>query len=79
MRLDSRWNRRGFMGTVTAMMGSVLAPTKLLSKVGVPAAGASVSGFGQTGNPYEELGVTTVINCEGTMTDAGRFRSSSGT
>ena len=71
MRLDSRWNRRGFMGTVTAMMGSVLAPTKLLSKVGVPAAGASVSGFGQSGNPYQELGVTTVINCEGTMTMLG--------
>jgi L-seryl-tRNA(Ser) seleniumtransferase len=30
-----------------------------------------VSGFGQTGNPYEELGVTTVINCEGTMTMLG--------
>jgi len=71
MRLDSRWNRRGFMGTVTAMMASALAPTKLLSKVGVPAAGASVSGFGQSGNPYQELGVTTVINCQGTMTMLG--------
>ena len=30
-----------------------------------------MSGFGQTGNPYEELGVTTVINCEGTMTMLG--------
>ncbi len=33
--------------------------------------GVEVSGFGQTGNPYEELGVTTVINCEGTMTMLG--------
>jgi uncharacterized pyridoxal phosphate-dependent enzyme len=71
MRLDSRWNRRGFMGTVTAMMASALAPTKLLSKVGVPAAGVSVSGFGQSGNPYQELAVTTVINCQGTMTMLG--------
>ena len=31
----------------------------------------AVTGFGQTGNPYEELGVTTVINCEGTMTMLG--------
>jgi seryl-tRNA(Sec) selenium transferase len=30
-----------------------------------------VSGFGQPGNPYDELGVTTVINCEGTMTMPG--------
>ena len=30
-----------------------------------------VTGFGQTGNPYEELGVATVINCEGTMTMLG--------
>ncbi len=30
-----------------------------------------VSGFGQSGNPYEELGVKTVINCEGTMTVLG--------
>jgi uncharacterized pyridoxal phosphate-dependent enzyme len=30
-----------------------------------------VSGFGQTGNPFEELGVTRVINCEGTMTVLG--------
>ena len=30
-----------------------------------------MSGFGETGNPYEELGVTTVINCQGTMTMLG--------
>jgi len=32
---------------------------------------SKVSGFGQTGNPYVELGVPTVINCEGTMTVLG--------
>ncbi|HEX3820667.1 MAG TPA: aminotransferase class V-fold PLP-dependent enzyme [Candidatus Sulfotelmatobacter sp.] len=31
----------------------------------------AVSGFGQSGNPYDELGVTTVINCQGTMTMLG--------
>jgi L-seryl-tRNA(Ser) seleniumtransferase len=31
----------------------------------------SVTGFGQSGNPYDELGITTVINCEGTMTMLG--------
>ena len=38
------------------------------------AGSVTVSGFGQTVNPYDELGVTTVINCEGTMTMlGGRF------
>jgi uncharacterized pyridoxal phosphate-dependent enzyme len=71
MRLNSAWNRRGFLGTVTAMVASALAPAKLFSKVGTAAGGAGVSGFGESGNPYEELGVSTVINCEGTMTMLG--------
>jgi L-seryl-tRNA(Ser) seleniumtransferase len=33
--------------------------------------GGRVTGFGQTGNPFEELGLTTVINCVGTMTVLG--------
>jgi L-seryl-tRNA(Ser) seleniumtransferase len=54
------------------MAASIFAPRKLLSSA-TPSAGGntSVSGFGQSGNPYEELGVTTVINCEGTMTMLG--------
>jgi L-seryl-tRNA(Ser) seleniumtransferase len=32
---------------------------------------SSLSGFGQSGSPYEELGVTAVINAEGTMTMLG--------
>src|SRR5580700_9336292 len=72
MRLNSTWNRRGFLGTAAAMVGSILAPRKLFSKVAATAAGSNaVSGFGQSGNPYEELGVTTVINCQGTMTMLG--------
>jgi uncharacterized pyridoxal phosphate-dependent enzyme len=72
MRLNSNGNRRGFLRTAGAIAGALLSPRKLLSANGKPAAkGASVTGFGNTGNPYEELGVTTVINCEGTMTMLG--------
>ena len=72
MRLRSSWDRRGFLGTAAAMAASIFAPRKLLSSA-TPSAGGntSVSGFGQSGNPYEELGVSTVINCEGTMTMLG--------
>jgi seryl-tRNA(Sec) selenium transferase len=72
MRPNSNWNRRGFLRTAGAIAGALLSPRKLFSSNGKPAAkGASVTGFGNTGNPYEELGVTTVINCEGTMTMLG--------
>ena len=72
MRFRSSWDRRGFLGTAAAMAASIFAPRKLLSSA-TPSAGGntSVSGFGQSGNPYEELGLTTVINCEGTMTMLG--------
>jgi L-seryl-tRNA(Ser) seleniumtransferase len=70
MRLKS--NRRGFFGTAVAIAASIFAPRKLFSTVGAATGtNADVSGFGQTGNPYDELGVTTVINCEGTMTMLG--------
>ena len=70
MQFRTKWNRRGFLGTAGAIAASVFAPRKLFSAA-EQASGTSVSGFGQTGNPYEELGVTTVINCEGTMTMLG--------
>jgi len=72
MRLNSKWNRRGFLGTIGMIASAVLVPQKLFSFNRARAsANTKVSGFGQTGNPYEELGVTTVINCEGTMTMLG--------
>src|ERR1700723_787240 len=72
MRLTSKWNRRSFLGGVGVIATSILAPCKLLSSNRAAARpSARVNGFGQTGNPYEELGVTTVINCEGTMTVLG--------
>jgi len=77
MRLSSKWNRRSFLGSVGVFAGSILASHKVFS-LNRGATGASpknktatVSGFGQSGNPYEELGVTSVINCEGTMTVLG--------
>jgi hypothetical protein len=70
MRANSTWNRRGFLGTAAAMMASIATPSKFFSKTRAAAANA-VNGFGQTGNPYDELGVSTVINCQGTMTMLG--------
>ena len=72
MRLSSKWNRRGFLGGVGMIAGSLLAPGKLFS-LDRQSAGSNggVSGFGKTGNPFEELGLTTVINCVGTMTVLG--------
>src|ERR1700756_3309757 len=72
MRLSPKWNRRWFLGSIGIIAGAILAPRKLFSSThGSGGAGTRVSGFGQTGNPYEELGVTAVINCEGTMTMLG--------
>src|SRR5581483_7253547 len=72
MGFISKWSRRGFLGTVAATAASVIAPRKLNSSVTGPADGnVGVTGFGQTGNPFEELGVTPVINCQGTMTMLG--------
>src|SRR4030088_1981117 len=72
MRLNAKWNRRGFLGTMGAIAASLAAPARLFSaNRGSSTTSATVSGFGQSGNPYEELGVTTVINCEGTMTMLG--------
>ena len=70
MGLKPSWNRRGFLGTAVAIVSSTLAPRKLFASTS-KASAATVSGFGRTGNPYEELGVTTVINCQGTMTMLG--------
>src|SRR5882762_10000537 len=67
MPLGSKWNRRGFLGSLGLGAGSLLAPGKLFAWK--PA--AKVSGLGQSGNPYDELGVPTVINCDGTMTVLG--------
>src|SRR5256885_14152462 len=71
MGLQLNWNRRGFLGTAAALAASIFAPGKLWASGGKGNGTAAVTGFGQTGNVYDELGVPTVINCEGTMTMLG--------
>jgi L-seryl-tRNA(Ser) seleniumtransferase len=65
------WSRRGFLGTLGVIAGSFLAPRKLFGANAPATEAASLTGFGQSGNPYQELDVTTVINAEGTMTMLG--------
>lgn len=71
MGLQLTWNRRGFLGTAAAVAASIFTPRQLSARAGKNNGNSTVTGFGQTGNPYDELGVTTVINCEGTMTMLG--------
>src|SRR5712664_2894935 len=73
MALNLQWTRRAFMGSLGAIASTILSSKKLFGKV-VLAAGKDapkVSGFGESGNVYEELGVTTVINGQGTRTVLG--------
>ncbi|MGB6384214.1 MAG: aminotransferase class V-fold PLP-dependent enzyme [Terriglobales bacterium] len=72
MVFRAQWNRRIFLGTIGMIASAITVPRKLFSldRSSKPA-DSPVEGFGHTGNPYDELGVTTVINCEGTMTMLG--------
>ena len=72
MGLTSRWNRRSFLSSLGVIASTIAASSKLFgwNRSAAPAA-TGITGFGSTGNPYEELGVPTVINCEGTMTMLG--------
>src|SRR6266403_690606 len=72
MAFKDNWNRRTFLGTLGALAGTIFSGRKAFAfppAFGVKA--AAVTGFGATGNVYEELGVTTVINGQGTMTVLG--------
>ena len=62
------------MSSVAALGAAILSPRKLFAAAGTGAArpaDTKLSGFGSSGNVYEELGVTTVINGQGTMTVLG--------
>jgi uncharacterized pyridoxal phosphate-dependent enzyme len=62
------------MSSAAALGAAILSPRKLFaagSGAAARAADAKLSGFGASGNVYEELGVTTVINGQGTMTILG--------
>ncbi len=64
----AKWNRRNFLagaGAVAAGAVSVGHAQAASRKVSVG------GGFGASGNVYDELGVTTVINGQGTMTVLG--------
>ena len=67
--MQLKWNRRTFLGSLGATVGSLLNARKSLGWTAPQA--AKISGFGASGNVYEELGVTTVINGQGTMTTLG--------
>jgi uncharacterized pyridoxal phosphate-dependent enzyme len=65
-----RWNRRTFLGSLGATAAWTLTGKKALAWGGVRAT-KKISGLGESGNVYNELGVTTVINGQGTMTMLG--------
>jgi len=66
------WSRRGFLGTLTAIAGSFFVTPRLLgAKSAPPESAPNLNGFGHSGDPYKELGVTAVVNAEGTMTMLG--------
>jgi uncharacterized pyridoxal phosphate-dependent enzyme len=73
MALDLKWTRRTFMGSLSVLAGTMLGRRELFGETTMPAGNAAdkIGGFGETGNVYEELGVTTVINGQGTMTVLG--------
>jgi len=65
-------SRRGFLRTLAAMAAFIHAPRKsFAARSSAPNSARTLTGFGQTGNPYLELGVKPVINAQGTMTMLG--------
>jgi uncharacterized pyridoxal phosphate-dependent enzyme len=73
MTVKNFWNRRNFLGSAGVLAGMLLTARRVF---GLPAATPAavpekLTGFGATGNVYDELGVTAVINGEGTMTYLG--------
>ena len=72
MIFSEKWQRRTFLGSLGALVGTLFSPRKLFSSsVAAPIPAEKIIGFGATGNVYQELGVTTVINGQGTMTVLG--------
>jgi uncharacterized pyridoxal phosphate-dependent enzyme len=73
MMPSTKSTRRSFMSSVAALGAALLSPRKLFATASgtVSRAEAKLTGFGSSGNVYEELGVTTVINGQGTMTVLG--------
>jgi uncharacterized pyridoxal phosphate-dependent enzyme len=68
-------NRRGFLGSLGFLAGSLFGGQRLLAASGAAskqgAWSGKITGLGESGNVYEELGLTTVINGQGTETVLG--------
>ncbi len=68
-------NRRGFLGSLGILAGSVFGGHRLFAASGAAnkqgAWSGKITGLGESGNVYEELGLTTVINGQGTETVLG--------
>jgi uncharacterized pyridoxal phosphate-dependent enzyme len=75
MSFRDRWNRRTFLGALATLTSTIIGKGSLFaSTASAPSAidaKSSIKGFGASGDIYKELGVTTVINGEGTMTVLG--------
>lgn len=83
MKLKFSWNRRSFLAALGALTGGVFAPRELNAgifgkkhKPSTPALDVGpimpiTSGLGSTGDIYAELGVTPLININGTLTVIG--------
>lgn len=67
--MNWNWNRRTFLGSLAAAVATATTGIRTFA-YNRPQA-ERVAGFGSTGDPYEELGVTTIINGQGTMTMLG--------
>ena len=84
MNLKLGWNRRSFLTALAAASGTLLAPAKLHAaglfgkkpKPSIPSIDGGpiipiTTGLGSTGDIYAELGVTPLININGTVTVIG--------
>lgn len=67
-------NRRGFLGSLALLAGSVFGRQRAFAATGAPAGKPvmeKMTGLGETGNIYAELGLNTVINAHLTETVVG--------
>jgi len=83
MNLKFAWNRRSFLTALGAITGGIFAPPELNAaafgrkhKSSAPALDGNpilpiTTGLGSTGDIYAELGVTPLININGTLTVIG--------
>ncbi len=71
--MRNKINRRAFLHAIAVLSASMIGRKAMATSA--PNKGASwsgkIKGLGESGNVYEELGLTTVINGQGTMTYLG--------